>query len=112
MEDEKNNATRFFVVSKSDSPKTGRDKTSILLHAFKDRAGLLKDLLGEFADRGLNLCAIESRPSRKKLGEYDFYLEVSAHRTDEPLRQAVAALKEKKIALVEEYGSYPAAANA
>ena len=108
VEDDKNNVTRFVVVAKEDSPATGRDKTSFIANAYSDRPGLLHDLLAEFSSRGINLNSIESRPSRRRLGEYAFYITVAAHRTDKPLVDAMRALEEKKIASIELYGSYPA----
>lgn len=107
VEDDKNNATRFVVISRSDSPATGHDKTSLLLHAHSDRPGLLSDLLAEFSSRKINLYAIESRPSKRRLGEYDFYVEVKGHRTDRQVAEAIKSLEERKIATADIYGSYP-----
>lgn len=68
------NETRFVRISTA--PATAPAcRASLLLDPFEDRAGLLHSLLGPFAARGLNLTRIESRPSRRGLGRYVFYLD-------------------------------------
>lgn len=63
--------TRFIAISKKES--WGK-KTSII-YAVKDEPGALYSTLKVFADNNINLTKIESRPSRKKLGEYIFYVD-------------------------------------
>jgi prephenate dehydratase len=105
IEDESGNVTRFFVVSKADSKQTGNDKTSIALQAYRDRPGLLHDILEAFSSRGINLTKLESRPSKKRLGTYVFYIDVEGHREQKLLKEALAAVG--KIAVVKVLGSYP-----
>jgi len=108
MEDTPTNYTRFFVISKEDSPITGNDKTSIIFAA-KHTPGALYHALGEFEKRNINLTKIESRPTRQKPWEYNFYLDFEGHRTEENCAEALKAL-EKRAAFLKILGSYPRAA--
>ena len=105
VQDNKFNVTRFFVIGKDDGSKTAHDKTSIALNPQVDRAGLLYEILGEFAKRNINLTKIESRPLKGKLGEYTFYIDFEGHRTEKHVAEALKKLEE--IAFVMVLGSYP-----
>ena len=109
IEDNPENYTRFFVLSKEDSPITGRDKTSIIFAA-AHIPGSLYHALGEFAKRDINLTKIESRPTRQKPWEYNFYLDFEGHRTEENCAAALKAL-EKSALFLKILGSYPRAAS-
>jgi len=65
IEDNPNNFTRFFILSKQDSPPSGNDKTSIVF-SVKHRPGTLFEFLKGFATRNISLTKIESRPTRQK----------------------------------------------
>jgi chorismate mutase/prephenate dehydratase len=106
--DNPENYTRFFVLSKMDSPVTGRDKTSIIFAA-AHQPGSLYQALGEFARRGINLAKIESRPTKQKPWEYNFYLDFEGHRNEPRCVEALKAL-EKNAAFIKILGSYPRAA--
>ncbi|MGD0645132.1 MAG: prephenate dehydratase [Candidatus Bathyarchaeia archaeon] len=106
--DNPENYTRFFVLSKEDSPITGKDKTSIIFSA-KHEPGALYHALGEFAKRNINLTKIESRPTKKTPWEYNFYLDFEGHRTEPRCAEALKAL-EKYAMFVRILGSYPKAA--
>jgi chorismate mutase/prephenate dehydratase len=108
IEDTPTNYTRFFMISKNDSPRTGKDKTSIIFAA-THTPGSLYHALGEFAKRNINLTKIESRPTRQKAWEYNFYLDFEGHRTEENCTAALKAL-EKRGAFLKILGSYPKAA--
>jgi chorismate mutase/prephenate dehydratase len=107
IEDTPTNYTRFFVISENDSPKTGKDKTSIIFAA-THTPGSLYQALGEFAKRNINLTKIESRPTKQKAWEYNFYLDFEGHRTEENCDDALKAL-EKSGAFIKILGSYPKA---
>jgi chorismate mutase/prephenate dehydratase len=109
IEDTPTNYTRFFVISKNDSPITGKDKTSIIFAA-THTPGALYYALGEFAKRDINLAKIESRPTRQKPWEYNFYLDFEGHRTEENCTTALKAL-EKYATFMKILGSYPRAAS-
>jgi chorismate mutase/prephenate dehydratase len=107
IEDTPTNYTRFFVISKNDAPITGKDKTSIIFAA-THTPGSLYHALGEFAKRNINLTKIESRPTKQKAWEYNFYLDFEGHRTEENCAEALKAL-EKSGAFLKILGSYPKA---
>jgi chorismate mutase/prephenate dehydratase len=107
IEDTPTNYTRFFVISKEDAAMTGKDKTSIIFAA-THTPGALYHALEEFEKRNINLTKIESRPTRQKPWEYNFYLDFEGHRTEENCAKALKAL-EKKAAFLKILGSYPRA---
>jgi len=102
-----NNYTRFFVLSKQDSPPSGQDKTSIIFSA-KSVPGALYHILGEFAVRDINLTKIESRPTKQTPWEYNFYLDFEGHRNEEKCQEALGSIKDKTL-FVKILGSYKAA---
>ncbi|MFC1915449.1 prephenate dehydratase [Chloroflexota bacterium] len=107
IEDNPNNFTRFFILSRDDSPPSGSDKTSIVFSA-KDRPGVLYEVLGEFTRRNINLTKLESRPTRQKPWQYNFYLDFEGHREGKPAREALENLEKISIFL-KILGSYPKA---
>jgi len=108
IQDESDNVTRFIVAERKMAAATGRDKTSLVIYLDKDRPGALFAILEEFARRSINLTRIESRPSRKGLGDYYFYIDLEGHVNDCAVGQAIEAIKEK-AAMVKVLGSYPKA---
>ena len=107
IEDNPNNFTRFFILSREDSPPTGNDKTSIV-YSVKHKPGAVYESLKEFASRNINLTKLESRPTRQKPWEYNFYLEFTGHRQDKEARDALKKLGETSV-FVKVLGSYPKA---
>ncbi len=107
IEDVKNNSTRFFVLDKKDSLYSGADKTSIIF-ATKSIPGALYKILGEFAERNVNLTKIESRPTKQTPWEYHFYLDFEGHRTEKQCQEALESIKDKTL-FVKILGSYKAA---
>ncbi|MCW4006873.1 MAG: prephenate dehydratase [Candidatus Bathyarchaeota archaeon] len=105
--DNKENYTRFFVLSQKDAPATGKDKTSIIFSA-SDTPGSLYHALGEFAKRDINLTKIESRPTKQTPWQYNFYLDLNGHHTEPQCAQALQALKQHS-AFIKILGSYPKA---
>ena len=106
IQDVANNVTRFAVIGLSDHAPTGDDKTSMAFTLEKDSPGLLHRVLGEFADRDINLLKIESRPTKQLLGEYIFLLDCVGHREESPMKEALAALADP-ISMLRILGSYP-----
>jgi len=107
IEDNPRNTTRFFVLGKQDCAPTGEDKTSIVF-LLKHRPGTLHEALGEFSGRGINLTKIESRPTRQKPWEYNFYLDFEGHRGDAAIGEALGRLEDISLFL-KVLGSYPKA---
>jgi prephenate dehydratase len=106
INDYQDNSTRFVVLAKEDGQPTGNDKTSIVFSSLKDKPGALYELLGEFARRNINLTRIESRPSKKMLGDYLFFVDLKGHRTEALIVEALKAV-EKHVSYFKMLGSYP-----
>ena len=106
IQDYKNNVTRFVVISKKDHGQTGNDKTSIVFSIVEDKPGGLYEILGLFADNNINLTKIESRPSKEKLGNYIFFVDLEGHRTDELIRYILNIIR-SKVGYIKVLGSYP-----
>ncbi|HWS21909.1 MAG TPA: prephenate dehydratase domain-containing protein [Methanoregula sp.] len=101
IENNASNTTRFVRISPKHSPESGAQKCSIVIDPTLDRAGLLHDLLEVFSRRAINLTRIESRPSKRGMGNYVFFLDY-AWTTD-----TCEALDElKSISTVKELGCY------
>ncbi|MBE0447346.1 MAG: prephenate dehydratase [Actinobacteria bacterium] len=108
IEDFEENQTRFVLVGKEPTPRTGHDKTSIICFIFEDRPGSLLQILQEFAYRHINLTKIQSRPTKKALGDYCFFIDLLGHVEDEAVASALKCLR-CKIREVKILGSYPMA---
>lgn len=108
IEDDPNNTTRFLVIGRHDAGPSGRDKTSLVCSA-PNRPGAVYGLLRPFADQGVSMTKLESRPSRTGLWEYVFYVDIEGHRADPAVASALAALGDR-AAFVKVLGSYPVAA--
>jgi len=108
IEDHPDNETRFVVVSRTGIPaRTGHDKTSIVVFQRADAPGSLLAILQEFAARNINLTNLESRPTKKGLGDYCFLIDLEGHVDDELVADCLRELKSKHE--VKFLGSYPAA---
>lgn len=108
IEDFKHNQTRFVMLGKNKVARTGKDKTSIVIMPHEDRPGILLQILQEFAFRFINLSKIESRPSKKALGEYIFFVDMEGHIDDTVIADAFKCLG-CKFRDVKFLGSYPKA---
>ncbi len=106
IQDSDENYTRFFLLAERDAPPTGRDKTSLAFTLDRDRPGGLYEVLGEFANRKINLSKIESRPAKKALGHYIFLIEFEGHRSDQHCREALDGV-EARSHFYRFFGSYP-----
>jgi chorismate mutase / prephenate dehydratase len=93
IQDARTNATRFIVLGRAWAGRTGKDKTSVVF-SVKDRPGVLRDALAAFAEEGINLTRIESRPSRKRAWTYVFFADLQGHPEEERVKRALAALEE------------------
>ena len=105
--DHPNNFTRFFILSKQDSPPSGNDNHSIVFLVRK-LPGTLYEFLKELAARNINLTKIESRPTRQKPWEYNFYLDFEGHRENKIPSEVLETLKRDAL-FVKVLGSYPKA---
>jgi len=100
-ENNPSNTTRFVRISHAPVQEKKPEKCSILIDPDQDRSGLLHDLLEAFARRNINLTRIESRPSKRKIGEYVFFLDTAWSE-----KTAGAIIELKTITGVKELGCY------
>lgn len=108
IQDFADNQTRFVLLGRERSARTGRDKTSLVCFIKQDRPGSLLGILQEFAKREINLTKIQSRPTRKALGEYYFFIDAEGHLEDERIAETLEILR-KNLREVKLLGSYPRA---
>ncbi len=105
VNDYPNNRTRFAVIGYEQTHSTGQDKTSVILSTTKDKSGGLYEVLGEFADRDINLTKISSRPTKEVLGEYLFFIDFEGHNEDKKVKDTLDAIK-LKTSYFKNLGSY------
>ncbi len=108
VEDYAGNQTRFVVIGRGLRPHTGSDKTSLALFLKADKAGALLMILSEFAYGEINLTKIQSRPTKRQLGDYMFFVDFEGHVDDQHVRTALDCLR-LKLREVKVLGSYPKA---
>lgn len=106
IQDIPGNYTRFFVLGSEPAIASDRNKTS-LVFTTKHQPGALVNCLHCFADRGINLTKLESRPLRDRPWEYIFYMDFNGHVNDAAFKEAFADLQQH-AAYVRLLGSYPA----
>lgn len=104
VEDNPNNKTRFAVITKKKHISKKGNKSSVVIDPGKDRPGLLFDLLKYFKEKDINLCRIESRPSKDKLGVYVFHVEFDGNIHEDKIQSALKEIE--KDAKVTYIGSY------
>lgn len=92
INDELDNKTRFVLISRSTTTATGEDKTSIAF-VTKNQPGALVKVLNVFDSLNINLLYIDSRPSKKNLGEYVFFVDFEGHINDEPAKKVLDLIK-------------------
>jgi chorismate mutase/prephenate dehydratase len=105
IQDARANTTRFIVLGREWAARTGKDKTSVVF-SVKDRPGVLKDALSAFAQEGINLTRIESRPSRKRAWTYVFFADFLGHPEEDWVKRALESLEEH-CPYVSLIGAYP-----
>ena len=107
VEDHRDNQTRFITVTAGSIPAaTGHDRTMIACFQDADRSGSLYGILGQFAARDINLTNLQSRPTKRGLGEYCFIIELDGHLADPVIRDCLRDLR-AHLADLKFLGSYP-----
>jgi chorismate mutase/prephenate dehydratase len=107
IEDDPENETRFLVIGREPSLRTGDDKTAIMFTT-AHTPGALAQVLDVFRQNGINLTDIEKRPSKKANWEYYFFIDAEAHADDEAMKVAIDQAKQHCLHL-RVLGSYPRA---
>jgi prephenate dehydratase len=109
VEDEADNVTRFVWIAGGGSPPPAGSpsRTSLVFSELgEDHPGALVEALREFSSRRVNLSRIESRPLRRGLGRYMFFVDAEGSLNDAPVAEAIEALRTKAES-VRILGSYP-----
>ena len=106
IEDRADNENRFLVIGRETPARSGQDKTS-LMFTLQDQPGCLHHVLGIFAQHGVNLTRIESRPSKKKAWDYLFFVDTEGHQEDTLVTTALAELETMPGVSLKILGSYP-----
>lgn len=107
IEDESDNTTRFLVIGSQNVGSSGHDKTALLVST-KNKPGALQVLLKPLSDSGISMTRIESRPSRKGIWEYVFFIDIEGHCDDDAVSKALTLL-EQESSMCRVLGSYPKA---
>lgn len=107
IQDEPNNRTRFAVIGGLETAASGDDQTSLIL-SVPNKPGAVYQLLAPLAENGVSMTRFESRPSRVKNWDYNFYMDIQGHQHDPAIARALATLIERS-AFFKILGSYPVA---
>jgi len=99
------NCTRFLLLRQGERTLDG-PMASLAFSLHANRPGALLEALACFAHRDLNMTRIESRPSKREMGEYIFFVDLELPQGQEPLHQALAELK-PLCEHVAVFGAYP-----
>ncbi len=108
IQDRDGGRTRFYVLARTLAPHAAAEhgfRTALVLTPSRDRAGILLEMLRPFAERGLNLSSLMSRPLRSGLGLYCFIVIVDAHIDASPFGAAISELLDAGVR-VKNLGSY------
>ncbi len=107
IEDEADNMTRFVILGVDEVGVSKSDKTSFVMST-PSRPGALFGLLQPLADNGVNICRLESRPSKNGTWEYVFFIDIHGHKEDSHVELSLRQIKEK-AGFLKVLGSYPMA---
>lgn len=108
IQDNMANCTRFFQVRRrgAGNPFLPKEKVLIICQIDGQKAGALYDVLREFAERGINMTRIESRPARTELGAYIFFFDLEYTPDEKALQESIDAVAKKSIWL-KNLGAFP-----
>ncbi len=104
IQDYPDNCTRFWVLGST--PSVTGTRVSLAFSVPENVPGAIVKPLEVFARRGINLTRIESRPTKRSLGEYLFYIDLAGSRQDIAIQEALAEL-ETHTKVLKIFGSYP-----
>lgn len=107
IEDEPDNTTRFLVIGKQCVGQSDNDKTTLIVST-GNQSGALYRILKPLAQYDISMTKIESRPSRRGMWDYVFFIDIEGHRDDKLVAEALEALS-SKVSMLKILGSYPRA---
>jgi chorismate mutase / prephenate dehydratase len=105
IEDNPNNITRFYIISRQKTKRSGDDKTAIMFNT-ADKPGALVSVLRVFEDAGINLTHIDKRPSGRENWQYTFFIDAQGHRDNPTMRKAIKDAEKHCRELIV-LGSFP-----
>lgn len=105
IEDNARNTTRFLVIGREKTSKTGNDKTSIMF-ATAHIPGALYKALEPMDEAGINMVKLESRPAKHENWSYFFFVDFQGHMEDSVVNETIAKMKNLCLHL-KNLGSYP-----
>jgi prephenate dehydratase len=118
VEDVPGNETRFVWLGRTGTPPGGPAAVELPLGPWKtaivfwgvgsEAPGWLVACLSEFADRGVNLTRIESRPRKQGLGRYMFFTDLEGRESEPHVAAALEGLR-AHVEGLRRLGSFPAA---
>ena len=106
IQDVQTNVTRFVVLGQTDAEPTGDDKTAIAFTVRENVPGALFQVLQPVANERIQLTKVESRPSKQRLGDYVFLLDLLGHRSDPGMSRALEAMR-PVCGMIKVFGSFP-----
>jgi chorismate mutase / prephenate dehydratase len=94
-------------LGKQEVAPSGQDKTSLIMTTH-NKPGAMVSLLAPFSEFGVSMTKFESRPSRRGLWDYVFFVDIEGHQTDTQVQKSLQALK-ARASYLKVLGSYPVA---
>ncbi len=107
IEDEPSNTTRFLIIGHQKPLPSGDDKTTLLIST-SNQPGALYRALEPLHRHGVSMSRIESRPSRRGIWDYVFFIDLDGHADEAPISAALAELKSTNT-MLRVLGAYPRA---
>ena len=98
IQNNKNNATRFIIVTGKKVYSKKSSKISICFE-IPHESGSLYHMLSHFIYNNINMTNIQSRPLQNRNWEYRFFVDFEGHFSDEAVQNALRGLKEETISL-------------
>lgn len=95
IQDNLMNTTRFIVLGRDEKQDVHADKISLIFQT-AHTAGALFEVLAIFAQHGINMVKIESRPDKRHPGQYVFYVDIEGHMAEERVRKAIGLISAKQ----------------
>ncbi len=96
IQDSMSNATRFFELQRrSEESVLPHEKMLVICEIDGKKPGALYEVLKEFAERGINMTRIESRPARTELGAYIFFFDLEMADNEQELQASLVAVRQK-----------------